>query len=91
MGPCEPKEVQKAKCKVLHFSPGNLRYVYKLGKELLESSPAEKYLQILVDEKLNMSQQCALTAQKANGILDYIKRGGQQDEGGDCPPSTLPS
>jgi len=52
------RSLGKEKCvkyKLLHLGWVNPKYVYRLSEELIEISPVEKYLGVLMGEKLNCS------------------------------------
>jgi len=58
----------KSKCWILHLGQCNPGCPYRLWDKRLE----EKNLGVLVDGKLNMSQQCALAAQMASRLLGFM-------------------
>ncbi|GAB0183452.1 hypothetical protein GRJ2_000810500 [Grus japonensis] len=68
-----PQRFNKAKCRVLRLSHNNPMQHYRLDEKWLESGLAEKDLGVLVNTQLNMSQQGARVATKANSILACIR------------------
>ena len=63
----------QSKCKVLHLERKKCMHQYRLGDELLERSSVEKYLRVLVDNRLVMSQQYA-NRTRINGLEHEHRR-----------------
>ena len=62
-------KVNKEQCWTLQLGGGSPGWQCRLGNKSLESSPTGRDLEVLVDSKLNMSQQSALAARRANCAL----------------------
>lgn len=54
---------------------GNPKHKCRLGEEWIERSSKEKELDMLVDKKFKITQQCSVAEQKSNFILSCSKRG----------------
>jgi len=97
VGLCDPGKVQEGQVQGPASGSDNSWCQYRLRNKGIESSPAKKDLGVQVNEKLNMTWQCALKGQLYPGLRQTQR--GQQVEGadsapllrsGETPPGVLP-
>jgi len=69
LGREEPEEIQQGQGQGPAPGEEQSHAPIQAGADLLESSSVERDLGVLADDKLTISQQCALVARNANGIL----------------------
>lgn len=66
-------KLNKSRCQFLYLVQGSFAYLYRLGDKKLQSSPTERDLGVLADDKLNLRQQCALADQRSKRTLWCIR------------------
>lgn len=81
-------KLNKAKCGRSCIEAGSIPST-KTGRAEIKTSCGKKDLVGVVDEKLNLTWQWEIIAQKAYHILDCSERRDQQVEGGDFSPLLL--
>ncbi|KAJ7423305.1 hypothetical protein BTVI_10311 [Pitangus sulphuratus] len=75
----------KGKCRILHLGWGNPGCTCRLRNALLESSETERGLGVLVEGKLNLSQQCPGSQEDQLCPGRHQAKHHQLVEGDDCP------
>jgi len=73
----------------MHLEQGSYGYMYKLWHKRLESSSSGRNLEVLSDNKLNVSHQRALAAKRANRALGCIRPSTAIRQGEGLSPSAL--
>lgn len=69
----------KEKYKVFHLGKHNLEAQHRMGSIQQGTSSKERDLSDLIDNKLNMNEECAAVVKKARGILVCISSRGKED------------
>lgn len=75
MGPCNSIQVQQGQVQGAETGWGKLRCVYGLGEELIERSPAEEDLEVLVKEIAGHESTVCPCNPKAHLYLAALKEG----------------
>lgn len=66
------KKFNKGKCKVLHLGKHNPGVQHRLASTLPGNSSVKKDLDILVDNKFSVSEQCTPPAKKVSRMLGCV-------------------
>ena len=75
---CNKMNFHPSKCKVLSISKRDITdpFVFSLGQSILENTPSEKDLGVIMTPQLNFDSQCSELYSKACQKLGLVKRNG---------------
>src|SRR5437867_4274038 len=62
------------KCKVMHFGANNTKEHYSINNTVLDDVEEDKDLGVIVQNNLNVSEQCSKVVKTANRVLGMINR-----------------